>query len=172
MQEKNAECKIKVHFFLIFLLLYARRICARIMPTEAMLSSVTLSIAPKFDSGIAKCVAYRRNYSIDHTWANKSPALGARGVGGLPLRWLSLRSCRVRPRVRHIVYCPECHSGISAVPPRPLRAQCDHNHVHSARCHLAKKIAATFMPLPYFFLCSISSKFIVCLFLVLFVLQI
>ena len=28
----------------------------------------------------------------------------------------------VRPRVRH--YCPECHSGLSATPPRPLRAQC------------------------------------------------
>ena len=26
--------------------------------------------------------------------------LYARRIGGLPLRWLSLRSCRVRPRVR------------------------------------------------------------------------
>ena len=91
MQEKNAECKIKVHFFLIFLLLYARR------------------------------------------------------IGGLPLRWLSLRSCRVRPRVRplradnsylamlerflrprvrHFVYCARMSFGYIRCAAHPLRAQC------------------------------------------------
>ena len=59
----------------------------------------------------------------------------ARGVGGLPLRWrclaslllsLSLSSAApIRPRVRHIVYCPEWYSGISAVPPRPLGLNAD-----------------------------------------------
>ena len=32
---------------------------------------------------------------------------------------------QIRPRVRHIVYCPEWHSGISAVPPRLLGLNAD-----------------------------------------------
>ena len=52
----------------------------------------------------------------------------ARAYGGLALAWrpppLSPSAAPIRPRVRHVVYCPEWYSGISAVPPRPLRSQC------------------------------------------------
>ena len=33
----------------------------------------------------------------------------------------------LRPRVRHVVYCPEWYSGISVVPPRPRGTQCGCN---------------------------------------------
>lgn len=37
----------------------------------------------------------------------------------------------LRPRVHHIVYYPECYSGISAVPPRPLGLNADVAHAAS-----------------------------------------
>ena len=60
----------------------------------------------------------------------------ARGVGGLPLRHPFSTTGRVRPRVRHVVYCPECHSGLSAAPPRPLRPQCGCSSTACDVCYL------------------------------------
>ena len=44
---------------------------------------------------------------------------------------LSPLAAFIRPRVRHVVYCPKCHLGISAAPPRPraLNAGVAHSHL-------------------------------------------
>ena len=69
----------------------------------------------------------------------------ARRIGGLASRVRPLRAT-IRPRVRHIVYCPECHSGISAMPPRPARFGLNADVAHTA----IKKTAATSLPpLPF-----------------------
>ena len=50
-----------------------------------------------------------------------SRLFSACGVGGLPLRSPPSACGRLSCIVRHIVYYPECHSGLSDLPPRPIR---------------------------------------------------
>jgi len=61
------------------------------------------------------------------------------GVGGLPLRCPPSACGRLSCIVRHVVYYPECHSGLSDLSPRPIHAKCGcipcGAYVHSGKLH-------------------------------------